>query len=83
MQKKKTHKTLKKKSVRRCFVEETQDRKRLKGKQQMKREATPETSDDSLEEDLSYIYDDDQLVDIELSSMPPPPKTLHKPTRNV
>lgn len=44
---------------------------KLKGKQKMKKEATPETSDDSLEADLSDICDD-----IDLNFMPRPPKPL-------
>lgn len=79
LKKQEKEKTFNKKTVRTCFNEEIQDRKKLKGKQKMKKDATPETSDDSLEEDLSDICDDDELDDINLSFIPPSSATPSKP----
>ncbi|KAJ8946674.1 hypothetical protein NQ318_019989 [Aromia moschata] len=60
----KKEKALEKGTVRRCFHELSPDRKKLKGKQKLKKKPESESSDSSRE--LSDICDDDELDDVDL-----------------
>lgn len=72
LKRKNDDKTDKKKLVRRCFSSETTSNNKLKGKKRLKEDAESDSSDDSVDEDLSDICDDDELDDVELSFIPPP-----------
>lgn len=79
LKRKEKEKMAKKKTVRRCFSDETLGTKKFKGKQKLKKETTPESSDDSMDEDLSDICNDDELDDVELSFIPPSVKKPSEP----